>query len=75
MMLVYVVVTILYGLLVLLQSYPDAVEEWLDRLLSTLDRWLDERADAAQSRLSERIEQVEQRIVHLDEQQAVLRWL
>ncbi len=75
MMLVYVVVTICFGLLVLLQSYPNVVEDWLDRLVSNLDRWLDERADAAQSRLRERIERVEQRIVHLDEEQAALRWL
>ncbi len=75
MIVVYVVVTICFGLLVLLQSYPDVVEDWLDRLVSGIDRWLDERADAAQSRLRERIERVEQRIVHLDEEQAVLRWL
>ena len=74
-MLVYVTVTICYGLLVLLQSYPDVVEDWLDRLVSGIDSWLDQRADAAQSRLRERIERVEQRIAHLDEEQVALRWL
>ena len=75
MMLVYVVITICSGLLVLLQSYPDVVEDWLDRLVSAIDQWLDQRADAAQSRLRGRIEQVERRLAQLDEERVALRWL
>ncbi len=71
MILVYIAITICLGLLVLLQSYPDVVENWLDRLLSEID----ERADAAQSRLRGQVERVEQRIAKLDDEQAALRWL